>query len=527
MPKTLLLADDSVTIQKVVGITFANEDLELVTVDNGDDALEKAREVKPDAILADVNMPGLNGYELCRAIRAEPECAQIPLLLLTGTFETYDESRARDVGANGHIAKPFEAQVLIEEVQRLLAAPVAPLEPHVDELPTPKQPVAEPEPIDSTEFSFDDLDFDAPARVSPASEVEDLAAGPPLSPEETQFIGVDGLANQTGFDSKSETPVLASPAEELTQLDSNTSPLELSPEEALPDEDSDASDPLYSAPGFGDLIEESFNAKTQLAEPPVLEPPTDSPSTDPTSPPELWTEEAQDPLGGSEILGEGLISEDDPFALADEESAVLGGGDTTPFTIKPEPTPDGAPPGEEDDLLFAEPILEEETEAPLAADEEVLDLTDVEEDSTAPPSHSGAVASPPEISEELLSPPEISEELLSPPVISEEPPSPAQISKEPLSPSPISEELPSPPNASSIQEPCIRGAQQAPLPHLDSQAVRDVLEKVAWEAFGPLSEQLVREVVQKVEAIAWEVIPQLAERLIREELERMKAHTPE
>ena len=72
MSKKLLLADDSVTIQKVVGITFANEDIELVTVDNGDDALARARETKPDVILADVSMPGLDGYELAAAIRPVP-----------------------------------------------------------------------------------------------------------------------------------------------------------------------------------------------------------------------------------------------------------------------------------------------------------------------------------------------------------------------------------------------------------------------------------------------------------------------
>ena len=92
MPKTLLLADDSVTIQKVVGITFANEDVELVTALNGDDALRKARELKPDLVMADIGMPGLDGYELCAAIRAEPELANIPVLLLTGTFETYGRS---------------------------------------------------------------------------------------------------------------------------------------------------------------------------------------------------------------------------------------------------------------------------------------------------------------------------------------------------------------------------------------------------------------------------------------------------
>ena len=116
MPKTLLLADDSVTIQKVVGISFANEDVELLTVDNGDDAVAKARETRPDLVLADAVMPGKNGYEVCEAIKHDPSLRHIPVLLLTGTFETFDEERAQAVGIDGHITKPFEAQALVEQV---------------------------------------------------------------------------------------------------------------------------------------------------------------------------------------------------------------------------------------------------------------------------------------------------------------------------------------------------------------------------------------------------------------------------
>jgi CheY-like chemotaxis protein len=94
MGKTLLLADDSVTIQKVVGISFASEDIAITTVDNGDDAIAKARELRPDMVLADVVMPGKNGYEVCEAIKADPSLQHIPVLLLTGTFEAFDEERA-------------------------------------------------------------------------------------------------------------------------------------------------------------------------------------------------------------------------------------------------------------------------------------------------------------------------------------------------------------------------------------------------------------------------------------------------
>ena len=131
MPVTLLLADDSVVIQKLVGLSFANEDIEIITVDNGDDAVSRANECKPDLILADVVMPGLNGYEVCSAIRNNPELTTTPVLLLTGTFEAFDEGRANDVGATGHITKPFEAQVLVDRVTAILeerrkTSPVSP-----------------------------------------------------------------------------------------------------------------------------------------------------------------------------------------------------------------------------------------------------------------------------------------------------------------------------------------------------------------------------------------------------------------
>src|ERR1700752_5366945 len=86
MPKSLLLADDSVTIQKVVGISFANEDIDITTVYNGRDAVAKARAIRPDTILADVVMPGMSGYEECETIKADPNLRHVPVLLLTGTF---------------------------------------------------------------------------------------------------------------------------------------------------------------------------------------------------------------------------------------------------------------------------------------------------------------------------------------------------------------------------------------------------------------------------------------------------------
>lgn len=121
MPKRILLADDSLTIQKVVELTFSDSDFELVCVSNGQRALEKVREQPPDLILADVVMPEKNGYEVCEAIKGNPATARIPVVLLSGTFEPFDRDRAERIGADAIVSKPFDSQQLLAQVEALLS----------------------------------------------------------------------------------------------------------------------------------------------------------------------------------------------------------------------------------------------------------------------------------------------------------------------------------------------------------------------------------------------------------------------
>ncbi len=122
MSKKILLADDSITIQKVVELTFSEGDYQVFSVGNGAQALKKVHEVRPDVALLDVIMPEANGYEVCEKIKRNPETSWIPVLLLTGTFEPYDRKRAEAAGANGHLTKPFESQMLISKVEELIAS---------------------------------------------------------------------------------------------------------------------------------------------------------------------------------------------------------------------------------------------------------------------------------------------------------------------------------------------------------------------------------------------------------------------
>jgi CheY-like chemotaxis protein len=120
MGGTLLLADDSITIQKVVELTFAETEHSVVAVGNGRDLLARLEQVKPDIILCDVVMPDLNGYEICQRLKSEPATLHIPVVLLTGTFEPFDRDRALAAGCDAIVTKPFEAKELVATVEELL-----------------------------------------------------------------------------------------------------------------------------------------------------------------------------------------------------------------------------------------------------------------------------------------------------------------------------------------------------------------------------------------------------------------------
>lgn len=122
MPHTLLLADDSLTIQRVIELTFADEDVQVVAVSDGDQAIARLDSAPPDIVLADIGMPGRNGYEVARYVKQSPRLSHIPVVLLTGAFEPVDQARAIEVGCDGVLAKPFEPQLVIGRVKELLAS---------------------------------------------------------------------------------------------------------------------------------------------------------------------------------------------------------------------------------------------------------------------------------------------------------------------------------------------------------------------------------------------------------------------
>jgi len=164
MKRRILLADDSVTIQKVIELTFMDEDYEVRAVSNGDEALALLPEVKPDFVIADVHMPGANGYEVCR--KSKQLRPGIPVLLLVGTFEPFDENEARAAGADSFLKKPFDSQELLQRVQELMAPAV----PAPAAVPSPAAVPPPPSPVITERASLPTLEFPSLAEP-PAPEL--------------------------------------------------------------------------------------------------------------------------------------------------------------------------------------------------------------------------------------------------------------------------------------------------------------------------------------------------------------------
>ena len=128
--RTLLLADDSVTTQRVIALTFADESFRVVTVSDGQQAMDAMAAMRPDIVLAGTTLPRTNGYELSAHMRDSQALQDVPVLLLSGAFESVDPAMLKASGARGVIEKPLEPTAVISRVRELLglkdAKPAAP-----------------------------------------------------------------------------------------------------------------------------------------------------------------------------------------------------------------------------------------------------------------------------------------------------------------------------------------------------------------------------------------------------------------
>ncbi len=207
MTSKILVADDSITIQKIVAMAFEHEDTVVEGASNGKDAFSRLAEFKPDIVLADVDMPGLNGFELSKRIKDSIEFSRIPVLLLASDYEEFNNELFRYSRADDRISKPFKSEEIIEKVKaRLLAAHA------VDNGQATPVPMDDGDGMDDDDLFFELSDehlieepgqglmasgpAPAPVREEPAADLDDEEA---LEAAET-VIDESGIDFDLGLD---------------------------------------------------------------------------------------------------------------------------------------------------------------------------------------------------------------------------------------------------------------------------------------------------------------------------------------
>jgi CheY-like chemotaxis protein len=469
--KRILVADDSITIQKVIALTFADEPFEVQSVGTGAEALELMKSYTPDIVLADVIMPQMNGYELCRAVKQQEATAAIPVLLLAGTFEAFDEGEASSVGADDFITKPFESGELIDKVNSLLGGGVAPAAaapqpglpaaaptmesaPPVPSEPSAAPPVAAPAPpppAAEVPPSIADAGGPEPDIWDILSDTGDEAQAQPAAPAvEPAGGGVPGFGpiEDTGvvdvgsFDVGLDRPEVE-PAEQAPQA---VEPVGI-PEPTMPD-------PPAEFPGAFDTTQVEAAPPQEAIEPPA--PPQ-------AAPPQAAPPQAAPPQAAPIVVEPPAMpdmDEADKSRVEDREKDFFG------FET-------GAVEGVAGGDLLSE-----------AVEEVTFDMD--ETPAMAPEASPEASFVVPEPAPAPVPAPE--------PV----PPVPSVIEGSPVE----GESVPSPVPTTALPEPVAADAGQAGVA-VDDAAIRKIID-------------------EKVEKIAWEVVPEMAEALIREALEKIK-----
>ena len=184
--RTLLLADDNVTVQRVIGLTFATEDVQVLTVSDGQAAIDRIRAQPPDIVLASASMSDVNGYDVATFIRSQPALKSLPVLLLTGAFESVDPARLEISGANGVLEKPLDPAIVIRRVKDLLGLKGdARPNPVPGRLVTPDQVPAEHwQPVQrEAPASSQARHTPEPVRASSASSWDELREATGLAPD--------------------------------------------------------------------------------------------------------------------------------------------------------------------------------------------------------------------------------------------------------------------------------------------------------------------------------------------------------
>lgn len=514
MPKRILLADDSITIQKVVELTFSDGDYEVIATNNGTKAIQRLAEVKPDIVLSDIIMPEKNGYEVCEYVKSHPEFRHIPVILLTGTFEPFDPDRAEKAGCDAVVTKPFESQSLIHKVEELIqqsrnsAAPPPMFEPSQSVGTMPTEGVFADHGFG--EQSFGEKAFDEP----PASQVP---AWPPLNPASSsrgesmddspfapdskslagssEFEDSDPFAPSAGK-SFSPEPSFRSHGEELFAPDPKPSepsmPFE-KPQEASSRFGSGASDSFAGEDSKGFSAETRAFPKMSYEDMKKLR--DESLSTPPPSP-----ASSSASSGSSPAWPEPDLSDEAPTGRWPAPASK-----STPTPFSDSPSPQAAAP------RTAPPPAEKPASAPFSFDDDAETPAASSGTEQSPFAPSGSFASEPSWAPEGGQPASAPKPAAPTPTSrsTEQPMVSASFSSPSSSPSPASSSGSS--MASKSEEPQSASEER----HDFTEAE---IDRIARRVIELMSDQVVRN-------IAWEVIPDLAEIVVRERIKELEQET--
>jgi DNA-binding response OmpR family regulator len=118
--KKILIADDNENIRDALTYLLEDEGYSLSMAKDGSDALKKAREFLPDILFLDIMMPEMNGYEVCRVIKNDPQLKKIYVIMLTAKGQVAEQERGKEVGADEYIVKPFSPMEILSKIKNIL-----------------------------------------------------------------------------------------------------------------------------------------------------------------------------------------------------------------------------------------------------------------------------------------------------------------------------------------------------------------------------------------------------------------------
>ncbi len=470
MIKTILLADDSITMQKVIRLTFASGGYELITADNGDEAIKKAEEARPHIVLVDAALPGKDGYEVCDAIKNNSRLKDTPVIILAGTFNPLDDNKAVRVKADDSIVKPFESKHLVEKVEHLFK-----------KFPPLEREAGAPDSTAVNAWEEDDI-IEAPGTSSAPSGAVTLNAEAPVDETIERAGAIADLETFEGQGAPISTG--SEEAEDVTSKQS-TAADEHMPDMKTPDGESEGER------GF-DI--EGFEINPFKSEPLREEPIFEEPDAGPAD----WSVDEEDVAGFDDLEPEREIE-------AEEE----------PAEIEEEPAPVEEP--EEDVVAAEEESSDEEPSAPTEA--EGGNAGAEEEISEEEPTYERAGAEEDVIVAEEEEP--VVEEGAGA-IESEEEPCEEAVAEEEMS-----EEVPTYERAGAEEDVIVAEEEPAEEETGTEEAQEEEEQASPEEILDDSSKERIRELVRKasidvIEEVVREMVPGLIRKAVEDEMERIK-----